>query len=47
MSTNKPVGIGFIGAGEISILHAKAAHAIPEPRGRSGCCARGLVQIRT
>jgi predicted dehydrogenase len=32
MSTNKPVGIGFIGAGEISILHAKAVHAIPEAR---------------
>lgn len=32
MSTNKPVGIGFIGAGEISILHAKAVQAIPEAR---------------
>jgi predicted dehydrogenase len=32
MSTKKPVGIGFIGAGEISILHAKAVHAIPEAR---------------
>jgi predicted dehydrogenase len=32
MSANRPVGIGFIGAGEISILHAKAVHAIPEAR---------------
>ena len=27
MTVNKPTGIGFIGAGEISILHAKAIHA--------------------
>lgn len=32
MSANKPVGIGFIGAGEISMLHANAIHAIPEAR---------------
>ncbi len=32
MPANKPTGIGFIGAGEISILHAKAVHAIPEAR---------------
>ncbi|WP_119071258.1 Gfo/Idh/MocA family protein [Aggregatilinea lenta] len=32
MSANKPVGVGFIGAGEISILHAKAVQAIPEAR---------------
>jgi predicted dehydrogenase len=32
MANNKPTGIGFIGAGEISILHAKAVHAIPEAR---------------
>ena len=32
MTENKPTGIGFIGAGEISILHAKAIHAIPEAR---------------
>jgi predicted dehydrogenase len=32
MTENKPTGIGFIGAGEISILHAKAVHAIPEAR---------------
>ena len=30
--SEKPAGIGFIGAGEISILHAKAVHAIPEAR---------------
>jgi predicted dehydrogenase len=30
MTKNKPTGIGFIGAGEISMLHAKAIHAIPE-----------------
>lgn len=32
MAADKPVGIGFIGAGEVSILHAKAVHAIPEAR---------------
>lgn len=32
MSANKPVGIGFIGAGEISILHAKAVKSVPEAR---------------
>jgi predicted dehydrogenase len=32
MANNRPTGIGFIGAGEISILHAKAVHAIPEAR---------------
>ena len=32
MPANKPTGIGFIGAGEISILHAKAVQAIPEAR---------------
>ncbi len=32
MTENRPTGIGFIGAGEISILHAKAVHAIPEAR---------------
>ncbi len=30
--SNKPVGIGFIGAGEISILHAKAVQSIPGAR---------------
>ena len=30
MGNDKPVGIGFIGAGEVSQLHAKAIHAIPE-----------------
>ncbi len=29
MASQKPVGIGFIGAGEISLLHAKAVKAIP------------------
>ena len=29
MTNNKPVGIGFIGAGEVSILHAKAVKSIP------------------
>jgi hypothetical protein len=29
---NKPVAIGFIGAGEISLLHAKAIQSIPEAR---------------
>ncbi len=32
MTSNKPVGIGFIGAGEVSILHAKAVKSIPEAR---------------
>ena len=32
MTTNKPIGIGFIGAGEVSILHAKAVKSIPEAR---------------
>ena len=32
MTNNKPVGIGFIGAGEVSILHAKAVKSIPEAR---------------
>lgn len=32
MSNNKPVGIGFIGAGEVSLLHAKAVKSIPEAR---------------
>ena len=32
MASNKPVGIGFIGTGEISILHAKAVQSIPEAR---------------
>jgi predicted dehydrogenase len=32
MASHKPVGIGFIGTGEISILHAKAVHSIPEAR---------------
>jgi predicted dehydrogenase len=32
MVINKPVGIGFIGAGEISILHAKAIQALPGAR---------------
>ncbi len=32
MSANEPVGIGFIGAGEVSILHAKAVQSIPEAR---------------
>jgi predicted dehydrogenase len=29
---NQPVGIGFIGAGEVSQLHAKAIQSIPEAR---------------
>ena len=29
MTSQKPVGIGFMGAGEISLLHAKAVKAIP------------------
>jgi predicted dehydrogenase len=32
MEMNRPVGVGFIGAGEVSILHAKAIQAIPEAR---------------
>jgi predicted dehydrogenase len=32
MMQSKPVGIGFIGAGEVSILHAKAVKSIPEAR---------------
>lgn len=32
MAAHKPTGIGFIGAGEIAILHARAVHAIPEAR---------------
>jgi predicted dehydrogenase len=32
MSITKPVGIGFIGAGEVSLLHAKAVNSIPDAR---------------
>lgn len=32
MVNQKPVGIGFIGAGEISILHAKAVQSLPGAR---------------
>lgn len=32
MVTHKPVGIGFIGAGEISILHARAVQVLPGAR---------------
>lgn len=30
MSKPKPIGIGFIGAGEVSLLHAKAVKSIPD-----------------
>ncbi len=32
MTANRPVGIGFIGAGEVSLLHAQALRCIPEAR---------------
>ena len=32
MAITKPVGIGFIGAGEVSLLHAKAVNSLPEAR---------------